>query len=134
MMFNLYRTALHRKEVVPKDRTLVSQMKKAKMEMGWRWNVAVGHDDLLMAILLAWIAKEQYHPTSCQPKSSKNVMMTKEELENVGFAPARGQMPQWMRDPSVTGMGTLVTTGNDHLKKLDQYNKKKARPDRLAWI
>jgi len=27
-------------------------MKKAKLEMGWRWNVAVGHDDVLMAALL----------------------------------------------------------------------------------
>jgi hypothetical protein len=134
MMFNLYRTALHRKEVVPKDKTLVSQMKKAKMEMGWRWNVAVGHDDLLMAVLLAWIAKEQYHPTSCQPKISKNVLLTKEELENAGFSPARGQMPEWLKDPSVTGAGMLLTSGNDHLKKLEIYAKNKQKIRRLEWV
>ena len=134
MMFNLYRTALHRKEVLPKDKTLVSQMKKAKMEMGWRWNVAVGHDDILMSILLAWIAKEQYHPTACQPRASKNVMMSKEELENAGFSPARGQMPEWMKAPEVTGMGALLTTGNDHLKKLEIYSKRKNKMSRLEWI
>jgi hypothetical protein len=134
MMFNLFRNALHRKEVVPKDRQFIAQMKKAKMEMGWRWTVSVGHDDVLCAGLLGWIAKEQNHPTSCSPKLSKNVMMTKEELENAGFSPARGQMPQWLRDPSVTGSGMLLTSGNDHLRKLEIYSKKKAKVDRLQWI
>ena len=134
MMFNLFRNALHRKEVVPKDRQFIAQMKKAKMEMGWRWTVSVGHDDVLCAGLLGWIAKEQNHPTSCSPKLSKNVMMTKEELEMSGFSPARGQMPQWLRDPSVTGSGMLLTSGNDHLRKLEIYSKKKAKVDRLQWI
>jgi hypothetical protein len=104
------------------------------MEMGWRWNVAVGHDDLLMAILLGWIAKEQNHPTACSPRAPKNILMTKEELENAGFDNTRGQMPQWLKDPSVTGSGMLLTSGNDHLKKLEVYNKKRNKPDRLAWI
>ena len=83
---------------------------------------------------LGWIALEQNHPTPCHHHASKNVMMSKEELENAGFAPARGQMPQWLRAPEVTGAGTLITTGNDHLKKLDVYNKRKSRPDRLQWL
>lgn len=134
MMFSLFRTALHRKEVVPKDRVFVDQMKKAKLEMNWRWNVAVGHDDVLMAGFLGWIAKEQYHPAACQPRGTRNTMMTKEELETAGFTPARGQMPQWLKDPSVTGMGTLITTGNDHLRKLELYAKQKRKMDRLQWI
>lgn len=134
MMFNLFRNALYRKEVVPKDRTFIDQMKKAKMEMGWRWNVAVGHDDVLMAGLLGWIAKEQYHPTACSPKSPKNIMMTKEELEMAGFQSSRGQMPEWLKDPTITVNGTVMTTGNDHLKKLEVYNRKKNKVDRLAWI
>jgi hypothetical protein len=134
MMFSLFRNALHRKEVVPKDRILVDQMKKAKLEMGWRWNVRVGHDDVLMAALLGWIAKEQNHPASCSPKSPRNTLFTKEELEQAGFSPARGQMPQWLKDPTVTGAGMLLTSGNDHLRKLEVYNKKKQKVDRLAWI
>jgi hypothetical protein len=83
---------------------------------------------------LGWIALEQYHPTACHPRSPKNILMTKEELETAGFEPSRGQMPQWLRDPSVTGSGMLLTTGSDHLKKLEKYNKAKQRPDRLGWI
>ena len=134
MMFSLFRTALHRKEVVPKDKTLISQMKKAKMEMGWRWTVSVGHDDLLMAVLLAWIAKEQNHPTPCHPVSPRNIMLTKEEIEQAGFSPERGKMPQWLRDPSVTGSGMLLTSGNDHLRKLEAYGKKQSKRNHLEWI
>jgi hypothetical protein len=134
MMFSLFRTALHNKRVVPKDRTFVDQMKRAKLEMNWRWVVSVGHDDVMMAGFLGWIALEQNHPTPCQTKSSKNTMMSKEELEQAGFSPARGQMPQWLKDPTVTGAGMLLTSGNDHLKKLEVYNKKKQKVDRLAWI
>jgi hypothetical protein len=134
MMFALFRTALHNKRVVPKDRIFVEQMKKSKLDMGFRWNVAVGHDDVLMAGFLGWIALEQNHPTPCQPRGVKNVMMSKEELEIAGFDNTRGQMPSWSKDPSVTGMGCLITTGNDHLKKLDVYNKKKNKVDRLQWV
>lgn len=134
MMFSLFRTALYRKEVVPKDRVFVDQMKKAKMEMGWRWNVSVGHDDVLMAGFLGWIAKEQYHPQTCSPKASRNIMMSKEELEMAGVVPTRGQMPEWLRDPTVTVGGMVLTTGNDHLAKLNRYNKLKKNPNRLEWL
>lgn len=134
MMFTLFRTALHEKRVVPKDRIFVDQMKKAKLEMNWRWTVSVGHDDVLMAGFLGWIALEQNHPTACHPSSPKNILMTKDELENAGFSPARGQMPTWLKDPSVTGAGMLLTSGNDHLKKLEIYSKKKQQMNRLSWI
>lgn len=134
MMFSMFRNSLYRKEVVPKDRVFVDQMKKAKMEMGWRWNVAVGHDDVLMAGFLGWIAKEQNHQFTCQPKTSRNIMMSKEELEMAGFSPQRGQMPEWLKAPEVTGMGMLLTTGNDHLKKLERYGKQKNKMSRLEWI
>jgi hypothetical protein len=134
MMFNLFRNALYRKEVVPKDRQFVDQMKKAKMEMDWRWTVAVGHDDVLCAGLLGWIAKEQYHATACRPITPRNILMTKDEIDAAGFSPVRGQMPEWLRDPSVTGAGMLLTTGNDHLKKLERYGKEKRKMNRLEWM
>jgi hypothetical protein len=135
MMFSMFRNSLYRKEVVPKDRVFVDQMKKAKMDMGWRWNVAVGHDDVLMAGFLGWIAKEQNHQYVCTPKVSKNVMMTKDELENAGFAgQGRRTMPEWQKDPAVTGMGVLLTSGNDHLKKLELYAKNKQKQRRLEWL
>ena len=60
-------------------------------------------------------------------------MMTKEELENAGFEPAR-QMPQWLKDPSITVNGMVMTTGNDHLRKLEQYGKNKRKQQRMEWI
>ena len=83
---------------------------------------------------LGWIALEQNHPAACRSIAPRNVMLTKEEIENAGFSPARGQMPEWLRDPSVTGSGMLLTSGNDHLKKLEIYNKKKNKVDRLQWV
>jgi hypothetical protein len=43
-------------------------------------------------------------------------------------------MPEWMKDPTVTGAGMLITSGNDHLKKLEIYSKKKQMRNRLEWI
>ena len=83
---------------------------------------------------LGWISKEQNHPTACQHRQSKNVLMTKEELENAGFENTRGQMPAWLKDPAVTGAGMLLTSGNDHLKKLEIYSKQKNKANRLQWI
>jgi hypothetical protein len=133
MMFALFRTALHSKRVVPKDRVFVDQMKKAKLEMNWRWNVAVGHDDVLCAGFLGWIALEQNHPAPCHLYSPKNLMMTKEELENAGFEPAR-QMPEWLKDPTITVNGAVMMTGNDHLAKLTKYAKLKQKERRLEFI
>jgi hypothetical protein len=83
---------------------------------------------------LGWIALEQNHPTACRPIAPRNIMLTKEEIESAGFSPARGQMPEWMKDPTVTGAGMLITSGNDHLKKLEIYSKKKQMRNRLEWI
>jgi hypothetical protein len=134
MMFSLFRTALHRKEVVPKDRILVNQMKAAKMEMNWRWTVRVGKDDVLMASFLGWIAKEQNHPHVCSVRASKNTLMTKEEMESANIPQQGGKMPEWTKDGFVTAFGGLMQTGNDHLRMLERHNKKKGQPDRLMWI
>ncbi len=134
----------HKRHVVETDEGFWAPIKSLELVpySGPVFNLDVAGDHTYQAqgvavhnsVLLAWIAKEQYHPTACQSHSSKNVMMTKEELETAGFMPARGQMPQWLKDPSVTGMGTLVTTGNDHLRKLELYSKKKRQVNRLEFI
>ena len=51
-----------------------------------------------------------------------------------GFSPERGKMPEWLRDPTISGSGMLLTSGNDHLRKLDVYNKRKGKPNRLEWL
>lgn len=133
MMFTLFRTALHRKEVIVKDRILVSQMRGAKLEMNFRWTVRVGHDDVLMAYFLGWIAKEQYHPDVCRVRPARNLLLPKDDTENLGLA-GNAKMPEWTKDGFVTAMGGILQNGNDHLKALDRYNKQKSMPQRLQGV
>jgi hypothetical protein len=140
MMFNVFRTALYRKEALPKDKVFISQMEAAKME-GFRWDIAVGHDDVFFAGLLGWIAKEQMHPMACQKKKGRNLMLTTEELAaaqialtgKAGSSEDAGSLT-WMNDASSTAFGALLFNSNDHLRFLERYNRKKNAPNRLAGI
>jgi hypothetical protein len=136
MMFNLFRTALYRKECVPKDKRFVQQMQNAKMEMGFRWNIAVGHDDIFMAGLLGWVAKEQYHPHVCRVQPGKNILLTQDDIDGINQAKGGGSraVPEFLTDPTTTAFGGIMLTGNAHLSKLSQYHKKKAEPQRLQGI
>lgn len=140
MMFNIFRTSLYKKEVRPKDKIFVGQMIAAKMEMGWRWEIAVGHDDIFMAGLLGWFAREQYHPSACITRASRNLLLTAEELAAAQIAltgratNAETAQLQWDIDPSSTALGALLFNSNDHLRKLEKYNRRKNRADRLAGI
>jgi hypothetical protein len=134
MCFNFFRSALHRKEVTPKDRILVDQMLAAKLEMNFRWTVRVGHDDVLMAAFLGWIAKEQYHPHVCKVHPMKNLLLSRDDLESMRVPGERSGMPEWTKDGLVTALGGILQNGNDHLKMLDRYNRHKKAPQRLAGI
>jgi len=140
MMFNLFRTSLYRKEAIPRDKVFVAQMTAAKIE-NFRWEVAVGHDDVFMAGLLGWIAKEQFHPTTCKKRKSRNVMLTAEELAAAQIAlTGRASTSEdasaltWVNDPSTTAFGALLFNSNDHLRMLQRYDKKKNSPNRLVGI
>lgn len=140
MMFNVFRTALYRKEVIPRDKIFISQMVGAQME-GFRWEVAVGKDDVFMAGLLGWIAKEQFHPMVCKRNKSRNVMLTAEELAaaqimltgKAGNASEASAL-SWVNDPTSTAFGALLQNSNDHLRLLEKFNKKKNTPNRLAGL
>lgn len=136
MMFNLFRTALYRKEVIPRDAEFIRQMTAAKMELGFRWNIAVGHDDVFMAGLLGWIAKEQFHPHVCKPRKPRSLLLTPEELEEARKAMTGQSMPEvsWLTDPSTTAIGSLMMNANDHLREIAKYEKKHGQVDRLAGI
>ena len=139
MMFNVFRTSLYRKEVIPKDRVFIQQMLAAKMEMGWRWEIAVGHDDVFMAGLLGWIAKEQYHPMRCQGIRSRNLMLSSEELAAAqiamtGRATNADMAATWKVDPTTTAFGALMQNANDHLRMLEKYGKAQKTPNRLSGI
>lgn len=140
MMFNVFRTSLYRKEATPRDKVFIGQMVNAKME-GFRWDIAVGKDDVFMAGLLGWIAKEQFHPMVCKKQRSRNLMLTSEELAAAQImltgkaGNANDATPlSWVNDPTTTAFGALLQNSNDHLRKLDTYNRKKNAPNRLMGI
>jgi hypothetical protein len=139
MMFNVFRTSLYRKEATPKDKIFISQMAAAKME-GFRWEIAVGHDDVFMAGLLGWVAKEQFHPMPCKKQKSRNIMLTSDELAAAQIALTGSAGSQnasqltWENDPLTTAFGALLANSNDHLRFLDKYNRQKNRPNRLLGI
>ena len=136
MMFNLFRTALYRKECVPKDAEFVRQMTATKMEMGFRWNIAVGHDDVMMAALLGWIAKEQFHPQVCNPRKPKNLILTPEQLEAEMKQKTGLASPEvsWLMDGTSTALGSLMVNANDHLREIAKYEKRHGKVDRLAGL
>lgn len=62
LMFSAYRAALRDQRVTPRSKALVSQMRVCSRIEGFRWDVRRGHDDILLAALIAWIAREQWAP------------------------------------------------------------------------
>jgi hypothetical protein len=62
----------------PTDPELIEQMDVATMSIGMRWEVEKGHDDVLMACMLAIIAKVQYPPPNIG-QIPHNVYETPEE-------------------------------------------------------
>ena len=135
MMMGLFRTALHRREVVPKDKVFVNQMIAAKMEMNYRWNVRIGHDDVLMAGFLGWIAKEQYHPHVCKVRLARNIFLDKSEEDKAKEQEQkRSSLPSWTQDGLVTAFGGIMQNGNEHLRKIVAYEKKRNNPNRLLGV
>lgn len=51
-----------RNGLIIKDESLFLQMDGAEQEMGLRWSVSKGHDDILMAAMIGWMACYQYPP------------------------------------------------------------------------
>lgn len=60
--FNAFRAALREERVFVRDKGLLTQMDAASRKEGFRWDVVRGHDDILMAALVGWIAREQWAP------------------------------------------------------------------------
>lgn len=136
MMFNVFRTSIHRKEATPRDAEFIRQMARAKNELGFRWAIGVGHDDVFMAGLLGWIAKEQFHPEVCHPRKPRSLLLTPEEMEEARKALTGQANPEvtWLTDPTTTAVGSLMMNANDHLREIAKYEKQYGKTDRLAGI
>jgi hypothetical protein len=67
MLTHHFRISLRDGEVVPHDEEFVSQIKLAETSFGMRWDVTFGHDDVLMAGLVGWLARVQFPPRKIIP-------------------------------------------------------------------
>jgi hypothetical protein len=128
MLFDVFRTSVRRGEAIPLDEAILSQMSRAVMELGWRWTITKGHDDIFFAGLLGWIAKEQYH-----------VPHSEFQVRSANISPESGAdelsaLPKWLADPFSTASGTLTQNGADHLAKLRRYDARRGRPNLLSGL
>lgn len=63
MAMTAFREAIHYKVITIRDEALISQMDMCTRRDSWqRWDIEHGHDDLLMAALIANITRAQWHP------------------------------------------------------------------------
>lgn len=74
--FNLFAESLRLRELSIFDEQMVNQMDSASLDEGFRWEVSKGHDDILVANLLGWVAIRHYPPPRFQP--SFNIMPEEE--------------------------------------------------------
>ena len=122
MLLHVFRTSLRRLEANIRDEVLIAQMSKCVMEMPWRWQVEHGHDDVLMAAMLGWIALSQYHVPH-EGRSRKALLPIDNTQEN-----PEGRL-KWMSDPFSTAHGMLSMTGQEHIEKV--LSPKRNKPDPL---
>lgn len=86
MIMNHFRIALMQNEVHPRSREALAQIQICeRREFGMRWDVQRGHDDILMAHLICWIAIVQWPPPNITLSSTGGRVM--EPRDTVGGTP-----------------------------------------------
>jgi hypothetical protein len=118
MLLDSYRTSLRRKECFPTDTAFIQQMARAVIELGWRWTVLRGHDDIFMAGILGWIAVYHYHhPHSKSDAARKSNLIDAQEgnENNLGLT--------WLKDPTSIASGMLSMNSEEHFRKVMNYRK-----------
>jgi intein/homing endonuclease len=85
LMFAAFRNSLREKAVCVRDSAWASQICAATMDDG-RFEVTIGHDDVLLAGLMAWIARQQFPPqTFAARKDIPEVARPYAEFDIAGF-------------------------------------------------
>jgi hypothetical protein len=138
MLFNVFRTAVRnslpknygdgvpvqRREVIVKDIQLYSQCSKAQSDIGFRWRVLKGHDDIAMAAWLGWIAMAHYHIPHPDLRQVANTMQAHEP-----------RLPMTIHDsPETTTQGVIGMTSERHLARVMNFHKNRLEDDRLRGI
>ena len=81
LLFTAFREGLRYGRLKLRDKLLLDQMRNVQRMEGFRWEVRRGHDDLLMAALVGWIAREQYAPAS--KLGSRNLLAEEDERDKL---------------------------------------------------
>lgn len=138
MLFNVFRTSVRNslpknygdgqlvqnKEIVVRDIQLYSQCSKAQSDIGFRWRVLKGHDDIAMAAWLGWIAMAHYH-------------IPHPDLRQVGstLEAREPKLPVTVMDsPETTAAGIIGMSSQKHLDRVMNWHKNAASRDRLRGV
>lgn len=138
MLFNTFRTSVRaslprdygdgkpsqRREIIVRDIQLYSQCSKAQTDIGFRWRVLKGHDDIAMAAWLGWIACAQYHIPHPDLRYVGSTMSKEDE-----------RLPLNVQDsPETTAQGVIGMSSENHLNRVLNWSRNKAADDRLRGI
>lgn len=129
MLFQVFRTSVReslkdQQVIVIKDKELYAQCAKAQMDIGWRWRILKGHDDVAMAGMLGWIAAIQYHVPHPEIRIIGNTM----EKQNP-------RLPvSWQESPEMTTNGVIGMSSEAHFNKVMNYAANAKSRDRLRGI
>ncbi len=111
-------------EVVVRDIRLYSQASKAQSDIGFRWRVLKGHDDILMAGWLGWIAFVQHHyphPDLRVTGSTLDQLDTRLDLE-------------WKDSPETTAAGIIGYSSTANYNRVMNWASTQKSRDRLRGI
>lgn len=112
------------KEIVVKDIRLYSQASKAQSDIGFRWRVLKGHDDILMGGWLGWIANVQHHIPHPDLRTVGSTMQQRET-----------RLPMSVQDsPETTAEGIIGMSSKTHLNRVLNYGRNQAERDRMRGI
>jgi hypothetical protein len=138
MLFNVFRRTLRSslprdfgdgklvqtREITVRDIRLYSQASMAQVDLGFRWEVLKGHDDILMAAWLGWIAVAQYHNPHPEFRVVRSTMENRE-----------AKLPFTVQDsPESTAAGIIGMSSQKHLNRVLNFHKNRTAQDRLRGI
>ena len=122
LLLGAFREALRYKEIQVFDPMLVAQIEAATYDEDWRWELEIGHDDILIAAMLSVIAMKQYPPAKRLGSrvidyDAKAVEQAEKEGMEEAFQPRFELDPRWA------------------LKRhFNRIHRKKGKMDRLQGI
>jgi hypothetical protein len=114
LMFSAFRVGLRQQKCTIRDQGLYEQMEAATKKEGLRWEVMRGHDDVLIAAMIGWVAVEQWAPP--------RMLGGAKPLEDI-----QEQLPLKYQSDHIYAL-------RDHINKVMNYTKNTKSGDRLQGL